>query len=48
MNDQAILYYGKAFHLDLNMLIFILGHTFPEVYETVKTSKHTLLSFGKL
>lgn len=47
-NAQALIYYKKAFLLDLNVLIVIPGDTFPEVYQTAKTIKYTLVSSGKI
>lgn len=47
-NAQALVYYRKAFLPDLNMLIVMLGETFPHVYQTKKTSKHTLVSSSKM
>lgn len=47
-NAQALVYYRKSFHLDLDMLIVIFKHDFSKVYQTTKTSKHTLVSSRKL
>jgi len=45
---QALVYYRKAFLLDLNMLIVMLGDTFQDFYQITKTFEHTLVSSRKM
>lgn len=47
-NAQALVYYRKSFHPNINMLIIMYRETFLEVYQIEKTPKHTLLSSTKL
>lgn len=47
-NTQALVYYKKSFHVDINMVIVMYKHNFPKVYQTDKIFEHTLVSFRKL
>jgi len=47
-NSQALVYYRKNFHPDLNVLIFISKETFLEVYQIEKIAKYMLVSFEKM
>jgi len=47
-STQDLMYHRKSFLLNLNMLIVMLGDTFPDVYQIAKTSRHTFISFGKM
>lgn len=48
INAQALVYYRKAFHPTLNMLIIIFGYDLPKIYQIVKNFEHILVSSRKL
>lgn len=47
-SSQALVYYRKAFHPNINILVIIYWDSFLIVYQTANTIEYMMVPFGKL